>query len=71
MKLTINRLSPNGSVNAIADYGEGDWCILVFPSQQAAQEFAGEHRMFLEYTQDVEDQLAAIEAARSTQTPAS
>ena len=57
MRLVVNRLHSNGGVNAIAEYNVTDWCILVFPSIQAAEFFASVNNMELSYTDDVRAQM--------------
>jgi hypothetical protein len=40
MKLTVTRVLPNGAVTATAEYDDDLWCIMVFPSVEAAETFA-------------------------------
>jgi hypothetical protein len=59
MRLTVNRIMPNGGINAITEYDDVDWCILTFPSMRAAQSFAEQNHMEFGYTNEVAAQLVA------------
>lgn len=60
MKLTINHLYKNGAVNAMTEYGDGDWCILSFPSLEAASKWAHDNGGTVELSEEVRAQQEAL-----------